>query len=94
MMGSQGLKLATQVAILNANYIAHRLKDHYPILYKGSNGNVAHECIIDIRSIKSEIGITEEDIAKRLIEYLNYPKELLTLLQFQMLVRNLLLLGG
>ena len=69
MMGSQGLKLATQVAILNANYIAHRLKNHYPILYKGSNGNVAHECIIDIRSIKSETGITEEDIAKRLIDY-------------------------
>ena len=69
MMGSEGLKLATQVAILNANYIANRLKDHYPILYKGSNGNVAHECIIDIRSIKSETGVTEEDIAKRLIDY-------------------------
>ena len=69
MMGSQGLKLATQVAILNANYIAHRLKDHYPILYKGSNGNVAHECIIDIRPIKNETEITEEDIAKRLIDY-------------------------
>ena len=69
MMGSTGLKLATQVAILNANYIAHRLKDHFQILYKGSNGNVAHECIIDIRKIKSEIGITEEDIAKRLIDY-------------------------
>ena len=69
MMGSTGLKLATQVAILNANYIAHRLKDHFPILYKGSNGNVAHECIIDIRNIKSETGITEEDIAKRLIDY-------------------------
>ena len=69
MMGSAGLKLATQVAILNANYIAHRLKDHFPILYKGSNGNVAHECIIDIRNIKSETGITEEDIAKRLIDY-------------------------
>ena len=69
MMGSQGLKLATEVAILNANYIAHRLKNHFPILYKGTNGNVAHECIIDIRSIKSETGITEEDIAKRLIDY-------------------------
>ena len=69
MMGSAGLKLATQVAILNANYIAHRLKDDFPILYKGSNGNVAHECIIDIRNIKSDIGITEEDIAKRLIDY-------------------------
>ena len=69
MMGSEGLKLATQVAILNANYIAGRLKNHYPILYKGSNGNVAHECIIDIRSIKSETGVTEEDIAKRLIDF-------------------------
>ena len=69
MMGSEGLKLASKVAILNANYIADRLKDHYPILYKGSNGNVAHECIIDIRSIKSETGITEEDIAKRLIDF-------------------------
>ena len=69
MMGSEGVKLATQIAILNANYIAYRLKDHYPILYKGSNGNVAHECIIDIRSIKSDTGISEEDIAKRLIDY-------------------------
>jgi glycine dehydrogenase len=69
MMGSEGLKLATKVAILNANYIANRLKDHFPILYKGSKGNVAHECIIDIRTIKSETGITEEDIAKRLIDY-------------------------
>ena len=69
MMGSEGVKLATQIAILNANYIANRLKDHFPILYKGSNGNVAHECIIDIRSIKSETGISEEDIAKRLIDY-------------------------
>ncbi len=69
MMGSEGLKLATQIAILNANYIAHRLKNHFPILYKGSKGNVAHECIIDIRTIKSETGITEEDIAKRLIDF-------------------------
>ena len=69
MMGSEGLKLATQIAILNANYVAHRLKDHFPILYKGIKGNVAHECIIDIRTIKSETGITEEDIAKRLIDF-------------------------
>ena len=69
MMGSEGLKLASQIAILNANYIAHKLKDHYPILYKGANGNVAHECIIDIRSIKNDTGITEEDIAKRLIDF-------------------------
>lgn len=69
MMGSEGLKKASQVAILNANYAAHKLKDTFPILYKGKNGNVAHECIIDIRKIKSEIGITEEDIAKRLIDF-------------------------
>ena len=69
MMGSEGLKKASQVAILNANYIAHKLNDSFPILYKGKQGNVAHECIIDIRKIKSEIGITEEDIAKRLIDY-------------------------
>ena len=69
MMGSEGLRKASQVAILNANYIAHKLKDSFPILYKGKNGNVAHECIIDIRTIKSEIGITEEDIAKRLIDF-------------------------
>ena len=69
MMGSEGLKLATQNAILNANYIANKLKNHFPILYKGKNGNVAHECIIDIRKIKNETGITEEDIAKRLIDF-------------------------
>jgi len=69
MMGSEGLKLATQIAILNANYIANKLKNHFPILYKGNKGNVAHECIIDIRNIKNETGITEEDIAKRLIDF-------------------------
>jgi glycine dehydrogenase len=69
MMGSEGLKKASQVAILNANYIAHKLKDSFPILYKGKNGNVAHECIIDIRKIKTETRITEEDIAKRLIDF-------------------------
>ena len=69
MMGSEGLKKASQVAILNANYIAHKLKDSFPILYKGKNGNVAHECIIDIRKIKTDTGITEEDIAKRLIDF-------------------------
>jgi glycine dehydrogenase len=69
MMGSEGLKKASQVAILNANYVAHKLKEAFPILYKGKNGNVAHECIIDIRKIKSETGITEEDIAKRLIDF-------------------------
>ncbi|MDC3065828.1 aminomethyl-transferring glycine dehydrogenase [Candidatus Pelagibacter sp.] len=69
MMGSEGLKLATQIAILNANYVAYKLKNHFPILYKGTNGNVAHECIIDIRSIKNDTGVTEEDIAKRLIDF-------------------------
>ena len=69
MMGSEGLKKASQVAILNANYIAHKLKNSFPILYKGKNGNVAHECIIDIRKIKTDTGITEEDIAKRLIDF-------------------------
>ena len=69
MMGSEGLKKASQVAILNANYFAHKLKDSFPILYKGKNGNVAHECIIDIRKIKTDTGITEEDIAKRLIDF-------------------------
>lgn len=69
MMGWQGLLEATQVAILNANYIAQRLKTHYPILYTGKNGWVAHECIIDLRSIKSQSGISPDDIAKRLIDF-------------------------
>ena len=69
MMGSEGLRKASEVAILNANYIAYKLNSSFPILYKGKNGNVAHECIIDIRQIKTETGITEEDIAKRLIDY-------------------------
>ncbi|RQW64815.1 aminomethyl-transferring glycine dehydrogenase [Vibrio viridaestus] len=69
MMGSEGLAQATQTAILNANYITHRLSDHYPVLYKGTNGRVAHECIIDIRPLKDEVGISEEDIAKRLMDY-------------------------
>ncbi|MEH6517295.1 MAG: aminomethyl-transferring glycine dehydrogenase [Halioglobus sp.] len=69
LMGGTGLVEATKVAILSANYIAHRLKDHYPILYTGTNGNVAHECIIDIRPIKDASGVSEEDIAKRLIDF-------------------------
>lgn len=69
MMGADGLKKATEVAILNANYIAHRLKDHFPILYTGSLGRVAHECIIDLRPIKDSIGITVDDVAKRLMDY-------------------------
>jgi len=69
MMGDEGLKLATQVAILNANYIKEKLKEYFPLLYSGKNGMVAHECIIDIRPIKEELNISEEDIAKRLIDY-------------------------
>ena len=69
MMGDIGLKNATQVAILNANYIKHSLEPYFPILYKGKNNMVAHECIIDLRPLKEELDITEEDIAKRLIDY-------------------------
>ena len=69
LMGGEGLTQATRVAVLSANYIAHRLKEHYPILYTGTSGNVAHECIIDIRPIKEASGISEEDIAKRMIDY-------------------------
>ena len=69
MMGAAGLKLATELAILNANYVAHRLKDVYPILYTGRNGRVAHECILDTRVLKDRAGISVEDIAKRLIDF-------------------------
>ncbi len=69
MMGAEGLLRATQMAILNANYLANRLKDFFPILYTDKNGLVAHECIIDLRAIKDETGITVDDIAKRLIDY-------------------------
>lgn len=69
MMGGRGLRRATEVAILNANYIAARLKDHYPILYVGAQGRVAHECIFDIRALKATTGIAEIDIAKRLMDY-------------------------
>ncbi|TYL42265.1 aminomethyl-transferring glycine dehydrogenase [Dickeya sp. ws52] len=69
MMGAQGLKQASQVAILNANYVATRLKDAYPVLYTGRDGRVAHECILDIRPLKDSTGISEMDIAKRLIDY-------------------------
>jgi len=69
MMGAQGLKQASQVAILNANYIATRLKDAYPVLYTGRDGRVAHECILDIRPLKESVGISEMDIAKRLIDF-------------------------
>lgn len=69
MMGEEGLKRASEVAILNANYIAKRLEGTYPILYKGREGYVAHECIIDIRPMKEACEISEEDIAKRLMDY-------------------------
>ncbi len=69
MMGAQGLLKATQVAILNANYIAAKLSGHYPVLYTGRNGMVAHECIIDLRPLKQSSGISEEDVAKRLMDF-------------------------
>ncbi|CNL60200.1 aminomethyl-transferring glycine dehydrogenase [Yersinia alsatica] len=69
MMGADGLKRASQVAILNANYIATRLKAAYPVLYTGHDGRVAHECILDIRPLKEATGISEMDIAKRLIDF-------------------------
>ncbi|EFP98326.1 aminomethyl-transferring glycine dehydrogenase [Vibrio caribbeanicus] len=69
MMGEAGLTDATKVAILSANYVMERLLPHYPVLYRGNNGRVAHECIIDIRPLKEETGISEEDIAKRLMDY-------------------------
>ena len=69
MMGGAGLTEATKVAILNANYIAHRLEPYYPILYKGKAGLVAHECILDLRSLKKSAGIEVDDIAKRLMDY-------------------------
>lgn len=69
LLGKQGLKRSTQVAILNANYIAHRLDPCFPVVYKGANGRVAHECVIDLAPIKARSGITVEDVAKRLIDY-------------------------
>src|SRR3981081_4703137 len=69
MMGGDGLRRATQVAILAANYVATRLAQHYPVLYTGRGGLVAHECIIDLRPITRQTGVTVEDVAKRLIDY-------------------------
>ena len=69
MLGNNGLKLSTEVAILNANYMAHRLKDHFPILYTGTNGYSAHEFILDLRPLKRDHNISDEDVAKRLIDY-------------------------
>lgn len=69
MMGDTGLTEATRVAILNANYVAHKLQPHYPVLYRGKSGLVAHECIVDLRPIKAATGIDVEDVAKRLMDY-------------------------
>ena len=69
MMGGEGLTYATKIAILNANYVAARLADHYPVLYKGANGRVAHECIVDPRPLKASAGVDVEDISKRLMDY-------------------------
>ncbi|HKS86373.1 MAG TPA: aminomethyl-transferring glycine dehydrogenase, partial [Pseudolabrys sp.] len=69
MMGASGLTAASEIAILNANYIAKRLEPYYPLLYKGTNGRVAHECIIDVRPLKTSAGVSVDDIAKRLIDY-------------------------
>ena len=69
MMGAEGLTRSTQIAILNANYVATRLDPYYPVLYKGANGRIAHECILDLRQIKDASGIGAEDVAKRLMDY-------------------------
>ena len=69
LMGGDGLTYATKIAILNANYVAARLEPHYPVLYKGARGRIAHECIIDPRSLKASAGIDVEDISKRLMDY-------------------------
>ncbi|AFU98513.1 aminomethyl-transferring glycine dehydrogenase [Simiduia agarivorans] len=69
MMGAKGMKMATEYAMLNANYVAKKLSEHYPILYKGKNGFIAHECLLDLRPVKEASGVTEEDIAKRLMDY-------------------------
>ncbi|MEG0202178.1 MAG: glycine dehydrogenase (aminomethyl-transferring), partial [Comamonas sp.] len=69
MMGEPGLKAATETAILSANYISTRLRDHFPTLYASANGHVAHECILDLRGLKESSGVMAEDVAKRLIDY-------------------------
>jgi glycine dehydrogenase len=69
LMGAAGLRRATQVALLNANYVARKLAPHFPTLYTGRNGYVAHECILDLRPLKESSGITAEDVAKRLMDY-------------------------
>jgi glycine dehydrogenase len=69
LLGSEGLRQSTEMAILNANYLATKLAEHYPILYKGRNDRVAHECIVDLRPLKESSGVTEMDVAKRLMDY-------------------------
>ncbi len=69
MMGSDGLRHATAAAVLSANYVATRLREHYPVLYAGENGLVAHECILDLRPLTAETGVTVDDVAKRLVDY-------------------------
>src|SRR5690606_11045283 len=69
LLGRNGLMKSTQNAILAANYIAEKLAPHFPVLYRGAQGRVAHECILDIRPLKEQTGVTEEDIAKRLMDY-------------------------
>src|SRR5699024_5682647 len=69
MMGAPGLELATKVAVLTANYVASRLARHYPALYTGQHGWVAHECVLDLRELTKQTGVTVEDVAKRLIDY-------------------------
>jgi glycine dehydrogenase len=69
MMGADGLTEATKIAILNANYIAKKLESYYPVLYQGKNGLVAHECILDLRSLKKSAQIEIDDVAKRLMDY-------------------------
>jgi glycine dehydrogenase len=69
MMGAEGLRAATETAILAANYVARRLSPHFPVLYAGHDGLVAHECILDLRPITDATGITNEDVAKRLIDF-------------------------
>ena len=69
LMGARGLRTATEMAIVNANYVARRLDAHYPVLYTGAKGHVAHECIIDLRGITKETGVTVDDVAKRLMDH-------------------------
>jgi glycine dehydrogenase len=69
LMGADGLRLASEVAILSANYVARRLEEHFPVLYRGASGTVAHECIVDTRGVRGSAGVEVEDVAKRLMDY-------------------------